>query len=318
MSNAKTIFITGATGYIGHNVARAFRRTGARVLGLTRDPGRAPALREDEIEPVLGQLQDPDTWRAAAATADVLVHAAIDYAGPTMHVDRAATEVLLEAAAPRGATLLYTSGVWVHGETGRHLADERSPLRPPALVAERVRTEQLVLQAAGARGIVLRPGIVYGRRGGLTAAFFGDGPIVGSGDNRWPLVHVDDLADAYVRAGERGVAGSPYIVADDTRATVRELVAAARAAAGLAGDARWISLEEARATMGALADALVLDQQVSAAHARRQLDWRPRHAGFIHDAAVLAAANQAAPPAAQRARSAARAGHDAAAATPAG
>jgi nucleoside-diphosphate-sugar epimerase len=302
MWSPKTIFVTGVTGYIGHNVARAFRRAGCRVLGLTRDPGRARGLLEDEIEPVLGQLQDPDTWRAEAATADILVHAAIDYAGATMQIDRAATEVLLEAAAQRGSTLIYTSGVWVHGDTGGHVADERTPLRPPALVAERVDTEQLVLQAA-ARGIVLRPGIVYGRRGGLTAAFFGDGPIVGSGENRWPLVHVDDLADAYVRAGERGLAGSPYIVADDTRVTVRELVAAARAAAGLAGDARWMSLEEARASMGALADALVLDQQVSAAQARRQLDWRPRHAGFVHDAALLAAANRAVVPSTHERRS---------------
>lgn len=294
MNMMRTVFVTGATGYIGGAVARAFRRAGYRVHGLTRHASKAAALASDEIVPVIGTLQDAASWRGAAAAADVLVHAAVDYSADTMALDRATAAALVEIGAPHRAMVIYTSGVWVHGATGTAVADESSPLRPIDLVAARVATERLVLDAASVRGIVIRPAIVYGRRGGLTAGFFEGGAIVGDGANCWPLVHVDDLADAYLRAAERGRAGAVYIVANPSRTTVGDLAAAARSAAGLAGEARRLSLADARKTLGAFADALALDQQVSAARAQRELGWQPRHADFVDEAALYAAANRGA------------------------
>jgi nucleoside-diphosphate-sugar epimerase len=290
MDTVKTAFITGATGYIGANVARAFRRAGYAVLGLTRASAKAANLAAQEIVPVIGTLQDPAAWRAAAASADVLVHAAVDYSADTMALDQATVQGLIEMAGARNATLIYTSGAWVHGDTGGKVADETAPLAPIEIVAERVATERLVLAASSVRGIVIRPGIVYGRQGGLTAAFFDDKPIVGDGSNHWPLVHVDDLAEAYVRAAERGRAGTAYIVTDGSRSTVRALAGAARAAVGLNGPPHWLALAEARKTMGGFADALALDQQLSAARAERELGWRPRQAGFVAEATIYAAA----------------------------
>ncbi len=292
MESIETVFVTGATGYISRNVARAFRRAGYRVLGLTRNAGKAAGLAAEEIVPVVGTLQAPPSWRAAAASAAVLVHAAVDYNTDTMALDRATVETLIDIAAARNTTLIYTSGAWVHGDTGGRVADDTTPLAPIELVAARAATEQLVLRATALRGIVLRPAIVYGRHGGLTASFFAEQPLVGDGNNRWPLVHVDDLAEAYVRAAEHGEAGTAYIVADRSRCTVRELVDAARRAAGLDGPPCWLPLDEARRTFGAFAEALALDQQASAARAERELDWRARHAGFIAEAAIYAAANR--------------------------
>ena len=292
MQKAKKVFITGSTGYVGRNVARAFRRAGYHVLGLTRDAGKAAGLAAEEIAPVVGDLQEPAAWRGAAEPADVLVHAAVDYDTDTMALDQASVKELIGIARARGATLIYTSGVWVHGDTAGTVADENSPLAPIPMVAARVETERLVLAAPGVRGIVIRPGIVYGRQGGLTASFFDEQPVAGDGSNHWPMVHVDDLAEAYVRAAERGNAGSVYIVTDRSRATVRELVSSARAAAGLGDRVRWIPLAEARRSMGPLAEAWVLDQQLSAARAERELEWRPRHPGFAAEARTYAAANR--------------------------
>lgn len=42
-------------------------------------------------------------------------------------------------------------------------------------------------------------------------------------------------------------------------------------------------LEEARKTLGAYADALALDQQVSAERARTMLGWKPRASGILED-----------------------------------
>src|SRR3989475_11772797 len=64
---------------------------------------------------------------------------------------------------------IFTSGVWVHGDAGDRMVDETTPLNPIKLVAWRPAHEQLVLQASGMRGLVIRPGCVYGGPGGLTA-----------------------------------------------------------------------------------------------------------------------------------------------------
>jgi nucleoside-diphosphate-sugar epimerase len=292
MHAVRTVFVTGATGYIGRSIARAFRAAGWRVLGLTRDAARAASLAVEEITPVIGTLQDVASWRQAAASADTLVHAAVDYSVDTMALDRATTNALVEISSKRGGTLIYTSGAWVHGSTGAQVADETTPLAPVEIVAQRPAIENLVLKATGVRAIVIRPADVYGRRGGLTAGFFNDQPAVGDGSNHWPLVHVDDLANAYVLAAERGNGATVYIVADESQETVANLVAAARRGAGLSGEPKWLSLPEARKAMGGLADALALDQRLSAARARRELGWHPLHPAFTADAETYARANR--------------------------
>jgi len=290
VSARKPVFITGATGYVGRNVARAFRRAGWQVLGLTRDAAKASSLAAEEITPVIGTLQDPSTWRRAAESAGLLIHAAADYATDTQELDQSVTRTLVDIATARGATVIYTSGVWIHGTTGSQVADETTPLAPAENVSKRPATERIVLEAKP-RGIVIRPAIVYGRQGGLTAALFTDQPVVGDGRNHWPMVHVDDVADAYVRAAERGTAGGIYILTDGATVTMAEVAAAARRAAGLSGPVKWLPLAEARKKLGAFADALVLDQRFSAARAQRELGWCAVRPGFIDEAQTYAAAS---------------------------
>jgi nucleoside-diphosphate-sugar epimerase len=136
-----------------------------------------------------------------------------------------------------GKPFVYTSGVWVHGNTGGKVAGESSPLNPPAIVAWRPAVERLVLDAAGknVRTAVIRPAMVYGRGGGVLAGFVqssrqtGRVRIVGDGENRWTFVHVDDLADLYVRALERSPAGEVYLAASGPALRVGEVAAAAGA-----------------------------------------------------------------------------------------
>ena len=150
----------------------------------------------------------------------------------------------------------------------------------------------LYLLAAGVRGLVIRPGDVYGGAGGLTGQWFA-GPstgkpplVVGDGRNRVPMVHIDDLADAYVRIAESGLAGEIFNVNDQSRFTVLEMATAAARAAGYKGEVRPTPLPEARKTLGDFADALALSQHIDARKAARLLGWQPRHDGFLDDADV--------------------------------
>ena len=280
------VFITGATGYIGFAVAQAFRRAGHRVLGLTRSKEKAALLERHEIQPVIGSMQEPDSYRRAAEESDVLIHAAVDYENDSVALDKQTVETLLAVAQPGSKKLIYTSGVWVHGNTGDRVADESTPLAPIKIVAWRPAVEQMVLQG---NGVGLRPGCVYGKQGGLTAFWF-DGAtgqqgfhVVGDGNNRWAMVHVDDLADAYLRAAENDVRGEVFTVTDGSHTTIREMVTAVARVAGFKGEIKFVPLSEAAKQMGDFAEALALDQRISAEKATRRLGWSPRHQGFLRD-----------------------------------
>ena len=282
------VLVTGATGYIGFHVACALRRAGHRVQGLVRTDAKAGRLWSHEIEPIIGSMDVPDSYRSFAASAGAVVHAAVDYAGDTFRLDRQTVEVL-QAAKP--GKLIYTSGVWVYGSTGREPADETTPTRPPIRVVKRLESERLAL-ASAVPAIVLRPGCVYGREGGMFGDWFGPiaggkaPTIVGDGRNRWTLVNVDDLADGYLRAVESVVAGETINLTDRSRETVTEMVEAACQAAGFAGPPGYQPVEEAAQSMGTFAECLALDQHVDSSKAVRTLGWQPRHGGFSDQAAT--------------------------------
>ncbi len=120
------VFVTGPTGYIGAAVASAFRRAGHQVLGLIRDTRQAAVLNHWEIEPVLGNLSDPSSYRAVAQECDALIHCAADYRHDWAASDRQTIEAMVEAAGPRsrGKTVVFTSGSWVYGDTAGRPVDE--------------------------------------------------------------------------------------------------------------------------------------------------------------------------------------------------
>ena len=292
------IFITGSTGYIGFHVAKTLRQAGHEVWGLVRNPDKAKALHLNEIYPVIGTMQEPASYRTAVEQCSVLIHAAAESQGDIFSVDRATIEVLIDCAR-RGLTpktLVYTSGVWLYGNTSASMSDETSPLFPPKLVAPRPAIEQLVLNAAGIRSLVLRPGCVYGKKGGLTGLWFQDAEhhrvltVVGDGKSRWAMVHVEDLADGYLRAVESGISGEIFNLVDRSRSTVREMAEAVARAAGLSADVRVTPLFNAVQTYGNLAECLALDQHVDGSKAARLLGWHPLHRGFVDEVGKYLAA----------------------------
>ncbi len=68
------VLVTGATGYVGQHVAKALRRSGHAVFGLTRDPTTPAAVRltSAEIFPVRGDLREPHTYRTHLDRVDAV------------------------------------------------------------------------------------------------------------------------------------------------------------------------------------------------------------------------------------------------------
>lgn len=288
------VFVTGASGFIGSAVAQAFARAGHEVVGLVRSPERAAPLHAAEVATIVGTLEQPAAWVDRARACAVVVHAAAEPSARSFDLDRDAVRAMLASARDAGAprVFVYTSGVWVHGDTGGRRVDESTPPAPHPYVARRVEHERMVLEASrGAlRTIVVRPGCVYGGSGSLTASWFksatreGAVRIVGDGANRWSFVHRDDLARLYLLAAESSAGGEVFHATDRSRSTVRECAEAAGRAAGLhPARVQSVPVADAVKALGAWAECLALDQHVDSSKAVRYLGWQPRHAGFVDE-----------------------------------
>lgn len=285
------VFVTGATGFIGHAVAARLSAAGHEVWGLTRSQEKAACLAGGEIHPVVGAMDQPETFVKAAAACQVVIHCAAEMSARSLELDRNTVELLLGALGDsnRSTMFLYTSGVWVYGNLKDECVDETSTVQPLDLVKLRVLTEQLVLAAneRKLRTFVIRPGCVYGGKGSLTSAWFesavkhGAAQIVGDGRNRWAMIHRQDLAELYLRVMESSCGGEIFNATDRSRFTVGECAEAASRAAGSGGKVKMISAPEARASVGPLVEGLTVNQHIDSSKAVRYLGWQPRHAGFV-------------------------------------
>lgn len=145
-------------------------------------------------------------------------------------------------------TYIYTSGAWVHGEDREQLVSDTSILgTPPALVAWRHEYEQLVTKSQTVNGIVIRPGILYGYSGSLTASIFAKaqtGKIewFGKPGARTGFVHADDLADLYVRVTEKAlfVGGSIFDASNDRTEGMDDIFQRVFAVVGVKGSVTYV------------------------------------------------------------------------------
>jgi nucleoside-diphosphate-sugar epimerase len=274
------VLITGGSGYLGQATIRALQAHGHQAVALARSDDAARRVESIGAVSVRGGLTDAEVLRSAAEDADAAIHLAQDYGPATAVVDLGAATAVQDGLGAR--PYVHTGGVWVYGYTDR-MVDETAPQSPPPVTAWRAHNEKRVLARAtdGAHPVLVMPGVVYGHGAGLIGEFLGKPALTGSahyidgGENRWAMVHVDDIAELYV-AALSAPAGSVYSGVDDSQSpTMRQIAEAVSIAAGRPGTASSITMEQARREFGPLADAFALDQCLSSARARHELNWAP-------------------------------------------
>jgi hypothetical protein len=133
---AFAIFLTGATGFVGHHVAKALAAEGADLRFLVRKTSKLSNLEGIRGETHVGDLAQPETLRPALEDCDAVVHVAADYrlwipdpaAMYRANVDgtRELLRMAREAGVPR---FVYTSSVaTMHFRTDGIVINEDTPV----------------------------------------------------------------------------------------------------------------------------------------------------------------------------------------------
>ena len=282
------VFLTGATGYIGSIVARRLKEIGHEVLGLARSEASAQKLKEFQIEPVLGSLQDRETLIESAQKADAVIHTAFihdysDFAG-AVQTERSVIATFTEILAGSGKPFIATSGTGLLGDTGDRVIDDSENFEFQGELAGRAAAEKDILNAAqqNIRSIALRlPIFVYGRGGSQFIPFLindakqtGVARYIQPGDFKYSVVHVDDAAELYIQALQYGKPGSIYHAVSESGITAKAIAEAVARMLGYKVAA--MSKEEAIQAWGiAVATFFSLNNQVSCSKAEQELGWKP-------------------------------------------
>jgi len=295
-----SVFVAGSTGYIGFEVARAFRGQGYVVHGLVRSAAKARTLRAAEIIPVEGTMTALAPLTEHLRGAAVVVDATGDFNEQAKFFEL--VKGLSSVTTPK--TYIYTSGILVHGDTDKlpgRVASEASPLAPAGFLKGRVKFEEAVLGANGTHGlttVVLRPGFVYGGAGGWAAPMLFDAKVLNFGVNkhvRWNWVHVTDVAAAFVAAVRKGRAagGDVFDIVTNDTPTCEQIWSACKRLAGVVES----TMQYDPIAGNVIAGSSVLKYEPIAGNfisehanassisdgrkAEQVLDWHPAHVNFL-------------------------------------
>ncbi|MFQ5847293.1 MAG: NAD-dependent epimerase/dehydratase family protein [Candidatus Methylomirabilales bacterium] len=241
-------FLTGATGFVGGAILDRLLQEGGRVLALLRREESARQLAAKGVQPVLGDLLSPGTYRDALRGSDLVIHAAglnafclVD-PRPLYAVNVEGTRALLRAAGEMGVKrIVYTSSAVTIGEAAGGVAHEATPHRGTFLSHyERAKyeAEQVALDLAG-QGlpvVILNPCSVQGpgRLHGTARIFLdylnGRLPFI-CGD--WfSFLYIEDCVEAHLSAREMGRIGERYLLSGASVNT-RELLETLEEVTGL-------------------------------------------------------------------------------------
>ncbi|NUN71431.1 MAG: NAD-dependent epimerase/dehydratase family protein [Bacteroidetes bacterium] len=223
-------FLTGATGFLGGVLARLLCERGHEVVALVRSPQKATALTAMGVTVVTGDITEMESMRGPMRRCDGVFHAAAWYKvgardrsiawNINVQGTRNILELMKELRIPKG---VYTSTIAVNSNTHGAMPDESFRFTGTH-ISEYDRTKAAAHDVAkqfmndGLPLVTVMPGLIYGPEGtsmsddALRLFLRGKLPAIPKGA-AFCWAHVDDTAEAHIRAMESGQTGGSYIIA---------------------------------------------------------------------------------------------------------
>ncbi|CAF1484169.1 unnamed protein product [Didymodactylos carnosus] len=234
---ALTIFLTGATGYIGGQVLSellASRKSQYKVTALVRGEERAAKLRDLGVETIIGSLDDTNLLSKASSQANIVIHTAdADHPGSATAI---VNGLLQTASASERKIFIHTSGTGVISDNakGAYTSDKiYSDLNVDdikALPDKAIhRNVDLIVSAVGAdpsnyiTTAIIMPPTIYGIGAGPFNKLSIQIPevirfgiqhrkiyIPFEGENIWSSIHIKDLGRAYIHLLDKLIENKEY------------------------------------------------------------------------------------------------------------
>lgn len=186
----RTLFLTGASGFVGRQFTADARRAGWSVIALSRTPPTSPSK---DVRWIAADLGQPERYRDALAGVDAVLHlaAAVGKASPAefQRVNVDGTRILLDACADAGIDrFLFVSSIAARFQDKAYYHYATSKQEAEAVVS-----------AGTVNSLIVRPTIVLGAGSPIGDRFraLGTAPVVpvfGNGRARIQPIHVDDLS----------------------------------------------------------------------------------------------------------------------------
>ncbi|MET4780743.1 SDR family oxidoreductase [Glaciihabitans sp. UYNi722] len=287
------VFVTGASGWIGSAAVDELLAAGHEVTGLARSDASAAALEAKGAHVRRGDLDDLDSIRAGAETADAVVHLANkhDFSNPAVSnaAERAAVQTIGDALVGTDRPFLLASGV-VGLATGRPATEQDlSPFH--GAESPRGGSENLALEFAdrGVRTVSLRfsPTVHGTGDHGFIAAIAavarqkGVSGYPGDGTNRWAAVHRSDAARLVALGLEKAPAGAILHAVGEEGVPTREIAEAIGRAFDL--PVTSIAPDDVQEHFGWIGGFFAMDGTATSIATQELLGWSPTGPTLIED-----------------------------------
>lgn len=226
------VFMTGGSGFVGSALARRLLARGHTVRALVRAHSDARNMDGLDVERVVGDLNDRESFRKALAGVGAVFHVAADYrlwvpdrkAMFRANVD--GTCALMEESLKAGVErIVYTSSVATLGILSRGgVANEETPVTYTDMIGPYKQSKFLAEEAVsrmarqGLPVVIVNPSTPVGPRDikptptGRIVRDAACGRIPAYVDTGLNIVHVDDVAEGHCLAFERGEIGQRYVL----------------------------------------------------------------------------------------------------------
>jgi len=211
-----TVLVTGGNGRLGRRLCSEMVKSGLTVRCLVNFHTQMNVLPPGVI-PYVGDITNTEVLRKACDGVDAVYHFAAIVSqramGPSeiVRVNATGTAAILEAAEFGGVEkFVFPSSVDVYGRVRSDVLTEDSALHPTDMYGHsKMLAERQIMKFGGRMSYtILRMATIYGQ--GFEGSFFkvfrmikeGKLYIIGDGNNKLSLVHINDVVRAMILAKE--------------------------------------------------------------------------------------------------------------------